>query len=154
MTKIEKSVVINAPISEVFNYASDYKKWHEWFVGISSVIPASITGKESCKCYEYRIRVLFFNAKVETEIYDFKANLGWKGEVTKGIPHKTQWAFQSSKKLTKFTCSLDAELKIPVIGTLIDKMILRPQWNRIIEKTLDNLASKFLHKNESASGIN
>lgn len=143
MTRIEESVIINAPINKVFKYASNYKKWSEWFVGASSYTPTTDNEKGNGTRYEYKVKVLLFSAKVESEIHDFKENVGWKGSATKGIPHKTCWAFQSSNRLTKFTITVEAELNIPVVGTFIDKFILGPQWNRKIEKSLDNLASKF-----------
>ena len=37
MTRIEHSVVIQAPVEEVFRYAADYQKWQEWYVGVSDV---------------------------------------------------------------------------------------------------------------------
>ena len=35
MTEIKKSILINATVSKVFEFASNYQKWPEFFVGIS-----------------------------------------------------------------------------------------------------------------------
>lgn len=35
MTEISKTILINAPVSKVFNFASDYLNWPKFFEGIS-----------------------------------------------------------------------------------------------------------------------
>jgi hypothetical protein len=37
MTEIKKSILIDAPVNKVFDFASDYHKWQEFFVGISNI---------------------------------------------------------------------------------------------------------------------
>jgi hypothetical protein len=47
MTKIEKSIIINKSIDEVFTYASDWEKWSDWFEGISDFMPTTETKKRN-----------------------------------------------------------------------------------------------------------
>jgi len=47
MTRIEHSVVILAPIEQVFSYAADYQKWSEWYEGVSGVKTTTATTFDS-----------------------------------------------------------------------------------------------------------
>jgi len=143
MTRIEKSIVIKKTIDEVFNYASDYEKWSDWFEGVSDFKPTTETKKGNGTRYSYKANVMGLNMKVETEIHDFVANKGWIGKATKGLPHQTQWIFEKIDEGTKFTYVLEYKLPIPILGPLFDKLIAKPQWIKIIEKSLRNPNQKF-----------
>lgn len=80
--------------------------------------------------------------QVETEIHDFVANKGWIGKGTKGIPSQTQWIFDTDEAGTKFTYVLEYKLPIPLLGSIFDTLIMKPQWIKIIEKSLQNLNQK------------
>jgi len=47
MTRIEKSIVINKPVDEVFLYVSDWEKWSDWFEGVSDFRPTAKKRKET-----------------------------------------------------------------------------------------------------------
>jgi uncharacterized membrane protein len=142
-TRIEKSIMINKPIGEVFSYASDWQKWAEWFEGVSDFKPTTEIKKGNGARYAYKAKMMGLSVPVETEIHDFVTNKGWTGKATKGMSHKTQWIFEATAEGTKFTYALEYKLPIPVLGTVIDKHMMQPQWNKIIEKSLENLSNKF-----------
>jgi len=113
MTRIEHSVVIQASVEEVFRYAADYQRWQEWYVG------------------------------VETEIHDFKQNRGWTGIATKGMPHRTAWMFEPVGSATRFTHVVEGHVPVPLFGSLFDSLFLKPQWDRIVKTSLNNLGRHF-----------
>ena len=39
--QIEDSIVVAAPLNEVFAYASDWQHWAEWFKGVSDFRPTT-----------------------------------------------------------------------------------------------------------------
>jgi hypothetical protein len=41
MARIEKSIIINRPVDEVFCYASAWDKWSDWFEGVSDFKPVT-----------------------------------------------------------------------------------------------------------------
>ena len=143
MTRVENSVTIKKTIDEVFNYASDYEKWSDWFEGVSDFKPTTETKKGNGTRYSYKAKMMGLKVPVETEIHDFTPNKGWIGKATKGMPHQTQWIFEKVDEGTKFTYVLEYKLPIPVLGPFFDKFILKPQWIKIIEKSLQNLNQKF-----------
>lgn len=139
MTRIEKSVIIKKPVDEVFAYASDWKKWSDWFVGVSDVRPTTETKKGNGTRYAYKAKMVGLRVQVETEIHNFTVNRGWIGKATRGMPHQTQWIFETYQGDTKFTYVLEYKIPLPLLGNLIDKLLLKPQWISILEKSLKNL---------------
>ena len=146
MKRISKSILIQASCEEVFSYASDYRKWKDWFVGVSNVRPTTEKTTGNGARYAYKVRMMMFPVGVETEISDFVINKGWKGKATKGTPHQTQWIFETVESGTNFTYVLDYDIPVPILGSLLDRLILRPQWNKIVENSLRNLKHNFQSK--------
>jgi len=144
MTHIEHSIIIQAPINQVFDYAADYRKWTEWFEGVSDFKPTTTVTEGNGARYAYKARMMGVSANVETEIRDFVRNAGWTGIATKGMPHQTHWTFEPAGRDTKFTYALEYRLPVPLLGAVLDSLFMKPQWDKIIEKSLDNLKQHFL----------
>jgi coenzyme Q-binding protein COQ10 len=142
MTHIEDSIIINKPIDEVFKYASDYQHWHEWFEGVSEFTPTTGLSRGNGTRYAYKAKIMGMWAKVETEIQDFVPNQGWNGKSTRGLPHKTHWIFTSADGKTKFTYGLEYKLPIPLLGPILDSLMIKPQWIKIINHSLNNLRQR------------
>jgi coenzyme Q-binding protein COQ10 len=144
MTRIERSIMIQAPVKDVFDYAADWRKWSEWFEGLLDFRPTTAIEQGNGARYAYKARMMGLSLKVETEIHDLVLNAGWTGVATKGMPHRTQWIFESIGDTTKFTYVLEYKLAVPLVGSLLDSLIMKPQWNRIISNSLKNLKGHFL----------
>ncbi len=100
MTRIERSILISAPVNEVFAYASDHRKWPEWFEGVSS---------------------------------------------------RTVWDFQSLGNETRFTYTLEYYLPFPRLSGWVDTLIMKPQWEKLIRISLENLKRRV--EQECSPGI-
>jgi len=141
MREISRSIKIRTPINKVFEYASDYSKWPEFFEGVSDVKPLAGTTRGTGSKFIYKVKVLGMNAAVGTELQEFKENEGWVGKSFKGIEHKTQWIFKTSGGDTEFTFILNYKFPLYLGGKLIDNKFAYPAWIKIIENTLQNLKS-------------
>jgi uncharacterized protein YndB with AHSA1/START domain len=144
MTRIEHSVIIQAPIEKVFSYTADYQKWSEWFEGVSDFRATTTVSQGNGARYAYKARMMGVSAKIETEIHDFQLNRGWKGVATKGMPHLTQWIFEPITEGTKFTYILEYDMPIPLLCSLLDSLFMKPKWTKILEKSLNNLKHHFI----------
>jgi hypothetical protein len=142
MTKILHHVILDNPLEDVFAYASDWTKWGDWFEGVSNFEPITKTKKGNGTIYRYQARLIGSTSTLETEIHDFVENKGWNGIARKGFPHKTLWQFDKVNENTRFTYGLEYKLPIPLIGTLLDSLFLKPMWDKIIRKSLQNLREK------------
>jgi uncharacterized membrane protein len=144
MTRIVRSIIIPAPIDEVFRYASDYRTWADWFAGVSDVKASTAISQGNGARYAYKVRMMGVSAPVETEIHDFVTNSGWRGISTRGVTHKTFWTFKQVEQGTELTYSLEYQLPVPLLGSLLDSLLMRPQWEKFIEKALKNLRQHFI----------
>jgi len=139
MTIIERNILIHARVGPVFEYAADWRHWSDWFEGVSDFRPISHVEQGNGARYRYKARMMGLPATVETEIHEYVENSGWTGVATRGLPHKTRWAFEASGEDTVFTYSLEYELPIPLVGRMIDALVMKRQWRRIIDRSLENL---------------
>jgi uncharacterized membrane protein len=139
MTKIEASVDIAAPVEEVFAYASDWRHWEDWWEGVSSFKPTTERTTGTGTRYAYKAWVVGLTVNLETEIHDFSENVGWRGVVTKGMPHRTQWVFEGKGGTTRLTYILEYSLPVP----LLDSLLMKPGWRRRLERSLENLKLHF-----------
>ena len=143
MSRVELSVLVPASLPEVFAYASDWRRWSEWFEGVSSFRPITEVARGNGARYAYTARLMGFQADVVTEIADFVENVGWTGIARKGMPHTTYWHFERCGDQTRFTYALEYRVPVSVLGGLIDSIILKPQWRRVIQASLGNLKRRF-----------
>ncbi len=142
MFDVERSVRIQAPVEKVFEYASDWRRWSDWFEGVSDFQPTTGRLRGNGARFRYRARALGIALTVETEIRDFTENRGWMGVATRGLPHKTHWDFKASNGSTVFTYRLEYRLPVPLIGAVLHSLAMKREWTRIIERSLGNLKER------------
>lgn len=139
MRRIETTVEIDAPVEEVFAYASDWQQWEEWWEGVSRFRPTTESTRGNGTRYAYKALVAGMAFDIETEIVEFTENAGWKGIATKGPPHKTQWVFEPAGERTRFTYVLEYVLPWPILGPILDALLMRPGWQRMLDRSLGHL---------------
>ena len=139
MTEIKKTIMINAPVSKVFGYASNYLKWSEFFEGLSDVKPLTETTHDNGAKFIYKVKMMGMKVTVGTEFQQFKENEGWIGKSFKGLEHQTQWIFKDLNGRAEFTYIQKYTFPIYFGGKFIDKLFLQPTWIKIIDKSLQNL---------------
>lgn len=143
MTHISRSVFIEAPVSRVFAYASEWSSWEEWFEGVSGFRPLSEVEKGNGAKYAYRAKMMGISVPVDAEVHDFRQDEGWVATGKKGMPYTAKWTFRQKDGGTEFTYALDYTLSIPLIGDFLDRKFLIPEWENILEKSLSNLKATF-----------
>jgi hypothetical protein len=143
MPTLERSIVIEAPIDEVFKYAADWRTWPDWYVGFTDVAPVTEIERGNGAIYAYRMWVLGFPFKAQTEVHDFVENRGWSGRRIRGVPHRTDYVFEDLTPHTRFTTSIFYSLPIPILGPVLCSLFFNGAWRRILEKSLNNLNAHF-----------
>ena len=149
MKRIEASVVLNAPIRDVFAYASDWRRWEEWWKGVSNFRPTTASDRGNGTRYSYKAWIVGMSMNLETEIHDFVENVGWRGVATKGPPHRTQWVFEPKDGKTQLTYILEYDLPWPSLGPILGALLMRPGWQRMLTRSLENLKIYF----EQVNGV-
>ena len=139
MTEIKKCILINAPVSKVFEFASNYQKWPEFFVGISEIKPITDITNDNGAQFLYKVRLMGIKVTVGTEFQQFNRNEGWIGKSFKGLDAQTQWIFKETDGKTEFTYIQRYKLPFYMGGSFTDKKFIIPQWIKIIDISLQNL---------------
>jgi len=110
--------------------------------GVSLFTPVSESRCGNGARYAYKARMIGFSFPVETEVHDFETDKGWNGISQKGPPHRIHWKFEPADEGTRFIYGLEFEIPIPVLGPLLETSFLKPQWEKIIRNSLQNLNMK------------
>ena len=145
MKRIEASVEINAPVADVFAFASDWRRWEDWWEGVSKFKPTTEVTRGNGTRYAYKCWVAGMTLDLETEIHEFVENVGWRGRGVnmKRRPHRTQWVFEPKGDKTRLTYILEYDLPWPLIGPILDSLLMQPGWQRMLESSLGNLKRYF-----------
>lgn len=150
MSRIEGTIVVPAPLARVFEYASDWRRWPEWFEGVSRFEPVTSVIRGNGARFTYQARILGISIGVETEIRDFVEGRGWRGVGPQGT---TEWKFEAIDEQTRFSYSLEYRLPVPIVGPLIDAWLLRRQWRGLVQRSLANLRRHFEKPREGGARV-
>ena len=139
MTKIERTIKIEAPAEKVFDYVSNYQNWPVFYKGLSDVTPITENTLSSGSKFIYKTKAMGMTFTVGTEFCDFVKNKGWTGKSFKGVKHRTEWVFKDRGGFTEFTHSVDYKLPLYYGGNLFDHLFMKSAWVKIIEGSLEHL---------------
>lgn len=143
LTKVEAIVEINKPVNEVFAYASDWRHWSEWREGIYDLKPTTNIERGNGARYSHKAWAAGMKLNFETEVHSFKENAGWQSIVQKGLPHKMQWIFEGMPGKTRVTNILEYSPPWFLIGPILNLLVFRRGWQRLLDNTLNNLKNHF-----------
>ncbi len=145
MADIERSIEIPAPPGEVFRFvASEWESTLEfWESGIEEWHPLSAGGLGEGFQVEYVGRMLGVGLKVRMEVRDFQDGRGWTAHSMGGPLVRGDWRFDSVNEGTRFTYRLRYRMPPPLIGLLLDKLLIERRWSSAIEASLGNLKANF-----------
>lgn len=112
MIKVEKSVIINKPVQEVFNYVTSPDTITKWQVGVTDVIQGA--GALNTVGSQYTEVRKFMGQEMRTtlELTEFVPNAKWAAKVIKGpVPYEVTITFTDANGATKVTMYVDGEPK-------------------------------------------
>jgi len=141
MRRIEKSVVINAPLEKVYRFAMDWRNLQRYFDYIHEV--KLITDKTIGPGARLRLKVKQLGRMwdIEWEGIEHVANVGWTFiQTNMGGKSVKRWRFATVDDSTRVTFT--AEYKPPpVIGHILVVLFLEPQWRKLYEQAFQKLKS-------------
>jgi uncharacterized protein YndB with AHSA1/START domain len=140
MVKVQKTITINAPIEQVFNYVENPANMPEvWpsLIEIKDVVPLPEGG------HQYRWVYKMAGMRFEGSGQDIEFDPPRRTVVSNkgGIESTLTWAFEAAEGGT--TVNLDAEytVPLPLLGRLAEAIIVR-QNEREMELLLANLKAR------------
>jgi len=140
MAKLEKSIEIKAPVTEAF--ALVVAEWEGdlsfWQGGVYDWEPSERPMGDGF-VVSYLAKILGLGYRIEMSVQDFQANRGWTAVSRKGPETTGTWRFEALDGSTRFTYRLEYSMPLPLVGGLLDKLLLAPRWARIIDRSLEHL---------------
>ena len=110
--KVEKSVIINKPVAEVFAYVENNENSTKWQSGVVSMQmdegPDNVVGSRYTEVRKFMGKEM----KTTMEITAFKENEKWAGKVIKGpVPYEVTMTYAAVPEGTKITTVVEGEPK-------------------------------------------
>ncbi len=141
MATLERTVEIRAPAEAVFDVV--VAEWESgmsfWQGGVYDWTPLSDGPMGDGFRVSYVARMLGVGFHIEMEVQGFVRYEGWVAVSRKGPSAEGRWRFVSDDGRTMFTYGLSYDLPPPVLGPLMDKLLMKRLWSRAIDRSLVNL---------------
>ena len=153
MTKIEKSVVIGAPLEKVYAFAKDWRNLRRYFVHVHDVKPT--TEKTLGEGARLSVRLKFLGRWMDSEWtgIELTENVGWTFSTTMmGREGTKRWRFTRVDGSTKVTFTLEYKPSPPILGQIMDMLLIKPQWNKVYERSFQELKRLMETENATDSG--
>jgi hypothetical protein len=140
MARIEQRVEIDAPVAKVFAFVvSEWEKEMSFFEGIYDWQPGSEKPMGDGFQISYKAKILGVETEIEMEVRDFEENKGWVATSTGGPRTVGEWRFAPKRDGAQFTYILDYQMPMPIVGGILDALLVKRTWVRLIDKSLQNL---------------
>ena len=111
MIKVEKSIVINKPVDEVFQFVTGPDNYTKWQAGVEQVIESGPRNTVGSQFTEVR-KFMGQEMRTTLELTEFVPSTKWAAKVVKGpVPYEVNMTFQSVEGGTKVTTCVDGEPK-------------------------------------------
>jgi uncharacterized membrane protein len=139
MTRIEKRVVIDRPVSEVVSLVRDWRNIPRYFDYIQKVQP--IGEKTERRVTTTRGPHLLGKARTsDWETVQDDGERGWTFLTPlMGVDARKQWRFEAAGASTRVDFVLEYQPKPPVLGPVVRLLVIKRRWNEICERGMQNL---------------
>lgn len=141
MTHLKKSILIHAPVEEVFALATDPTRWDTWFSGLGE--PERITGAgEVGTVVEHSylmagIRFPLTSRVLEKQISPEGGH--WRGKAMGPMAGQHTWTYTPKNGDTEVTVEMEYTVPGKALGKIADRLIIERMEERSLEQTLENL---------------
>lgn len=111
MIKVEKSIVINKPVDEVFNFIIAEGNYTKWQSGVQEVIEGAQRNVVGSQFTEVR-KFMGQEMRTTLELTDLVPNSLWAAKVVKGpVPYVVNMTFEGVEGGTRLTTYVEGEPK-------------------------------------------
>ncbi len=109
MIEVEKTVIINKPVDEVFDFVIAEGNYTRWQSGVEQVIEGGQRNVPGSQFTEVR-KFMGQEMRTTLEITEFVPNQKWAAKVVKGpVPYNVTVTYEASDGGTKYTTLVEGE---------------------------------------------
>jgi carbon monoxide dehydrogenase subunit G len=141
MAKVEKSIIINAPVEKVFSYMDDPMSNLEWLPGMIDVKHVVQTPNKVGTHFRWTYKMAGIRFKGETTTTEYVLNKRVVTQSKGGISSTWTFTYEPQEEGTKLTLSVDYSIPIPVLGKLAESLVLK-QNEREANLAISNVKEK------------
>jgi coenzyme Q-binding protein COQ10 len=135
------TLMVEAPIDEVYRVARDPYNWSTWFAGLSG--PDRIRGDGEVGTvadYSFVFAGMRFPATVEvTDDTVLPEGVTWKGKITGPLEGEQRWTYRPHGLETELIVEVDYAVPGALLGKVADKVIVERMMERNFHHSAENL---------------
>lgn len=144
MADIERSIDVAAHPEDVFRFV--VSQWEGsldfWAGGIENWKPLTPPPLGEGSRVRYTGRMLGIGMPVTMEVRDYRPGRGWTAYSLGSPAVRGDWRFEKGPSGTRFTYRLRYTMPPPLLGPLLDRLILARQWGKAIDASLARLKAR------------
>ena len=138
MSRIEKSIFINAPSEKIWDTATDPNHWADWYVGLKEM--KSIVGDGSAgTTAEMTFDMSGMKMQFKHTVLEWDRPRKWVGLTEGAIDSTSTWTYEPQEGGTLVKAVMDYTVPGSVLGKIADKLVIERRNAEDMEKTLENL---------------
>jgi ribosome-associated toxin RatA of RatAB toxin-antitoxin module len=138
MVKVERSILIKAPVQEVFDYVADVSSNVEMIPGMIDVRDFEDTPNHIGAHYRWTYKMAGIKFDGETKVVGWENQKRLVTESKGGINAKWDFSFGVEASGSKLSVVVEYEVPVPVLGKLAEAVVRR-QNEKELELALSNV---------------
>jgi len=139
MAKVERSIIINAPVEKVFSYISDPNSELESIPSITDI--RDITGQGVGQRWGWSYKMMGISLKGGSEVIEYIPNQRLVHKSTGGIVSTWTYTFNPEAGGTRVNLVVDYTIPVPVLGKIAERLVLR-QNEREADLAMTNIKER------------
>jgi carbon monoxide dehydrogenase subunit G len=136
VAKIERSIVIKAPVDKVFSYISDPNNELEAIPSITDI--RDITGEGLGQRWHWSYKIAGIPFKGESEVIEYIPNQRLVHKSTGGIASTWTYTFKAEDGGARLSAVVEFTLPVPVLGKVGERLALK-KTEREAEMAMTNI---------------
>lgn len=141
MAHIRQSVIIRAPIEQVYAFARDPRHWADFWVGLSE--PLELTGAGEVGTvvkHSYLMAGVSFPVTSRVlEDYFGPEGARWQGSIEGPLAGEQTWLYTPVEDGTQVTADIEYTVPGSAFGRIANRLIIEHMQERALAQTLENL---------------
>jgi len=139
MAKIEKSIIINAPVEKIFAYIEDPMSNPEWLPSLMEV--KDVVGEGVEARFRWTYKMVGLRLEGESTATEYIPNQRIVSQTKGGVSSTWTWAFEPHDGGTKINLVVEYTVPIPVLGKLAEALVLK-QNERELDLAMTNIKAR------------
>jgi len=123
MAKIERSVIINAPVEKVFEFICEPMNFLQTHPGLADI--RDVTGRGEGQAWSWRYKMMGLSFQGKAQVIRSVLNSERVERTTGGIRSTWTWRLKREDGETKLDLIIDYTIPVPVLGKVGELLTLR-----------------------------